>query len=82
MVKIGGRVIAFKTITEEGGGRGDPGARYPHPAYVHAVAGELGVVVHVDGEDAITVTFDRTRTTCTCYLSEGELWPSERTAIN
>lgn len=47
--------------------------------FVHAVAGDLGVIVGVDG-DWLTVTWETTGTTTDCHVSE--LRPTRATELS
>jgi hypothetical protein len=68
---VGARVIATCCITEAGGETiGDPNAKYDAPNYVHAEAGEGGVIEHVDSLGEPTVLFDRKRTSTIVGLQE------------
>lgn len=68
MWDVGQRVRATRIVTEGGRGYpGDPGVKMndPYPCnlhYIHALAGELGVVEFVDEHGNPDVRFDRTGT--------------------
>lgn len=56
-------VKATKTITEGGSPFvGDPEAKFPNSSYIHALAGEEGVIKYVDDQGFPTVYFERTGT--------------------
>lgn len=60
---VGDKVRATQVITESGSMEYDLAAKMPNPKYVHAIGGDMGVVVHVDKVSGLpTVKFDRKRT--------------------
>lgn len=64
-------VKAARQITEVGGVIiGDESAKFPAPAYIHANAGDMGIIEHIDGDGAPTVMFQRTRTATVVAPSE------------
>lgn len=68
----GMKVSARRQITEAGVDTpGDPQAVFPDPAYIHAEAGDHGVVEGVCGGDP-TVRFTRTGTSTIVSASEIE----------
>ena len=73
LYKVGDRVRATKTITESGKGPGREDAKRLDPDWIHARAGELGTVEHVDYPLTWpTVRFDRTGTATIVHHSEIE----------
>jgi len=65
-VDEGDVVQAIKTITEEGNEEPDPNAKPCTRGWVHAEAGDLGVVVHVEPGIHPTVRWHRTGTATMC----------------
>lgn len=91
-MKVGDRVRALVTVTEDGMGVGDPSLKSfstaADGAYIHALPGEEGEVVHTQECTWPTVRFDRTGTaTCVRWESddpgtppvvqEGQVLPAE-----
>jgi hypothetical protein len=73
MYKVGDKVRAKQTVTEDGHGIGDESAVFPQPQYIHAREGELGEVVHVEPSALPTVMFERTKTATIVRSDEVEL---------
>lgn len=72
----GTRVRVNRRITDSGE-EGDPDAKLPDGAFIHAEPGELATIDHVqdhgDGEYAYNLEFDRTGTTCITHPEEFEV---------
>lgn len=64
-------VVARHEVTERGIGTvGDPDAEFPDPAYIHAVEGDRGTVVHINCDGYPTVRFERTGTATIVHPDE------------
>lgn len=67
----GDKVVARHEVTERGIGTiGDPDAAFPDAAYIHAVEGDRGTVVHVNVDGYPTVRFERTGTATIVHPDE------------
>lgn len=64
-------VVARHEVTECGIGTiGDPDAVFPEPAYIHAIEGDTGTVVHINIDGYPTVRFHRTGTATLVHPDE------------
>ena len=55
--KVGDKVYATKTITEDGVTPPDATAKFPNRGYVHARVGDVGIVEYIDEDGCPTVRF-------------------------
>jgi hypothetical protein len=76
-LREGQRVRAKHEITESGKVPGDPKAKFPASLYIHAAAGDVGVVEGVDGGEVATVRFERTGTATIVGDEEVSVIPSD-----
>jgi hypothetical protein len=72
MFKVGQKVQAMGTITENGG-PADEAAEFPAGGYIHARVGDMGVVLHLNDEGLPTVRFEHTGTATIVGTSEVKL---------
>lgn len=57
VLHVGDWVVAIRPVTEDGEPPGDENAVFPDPQYIHAVMGQMGMVVHVTADNLPTVRF-------------------------